>query len=113
MAASTFPTTTAKPIDWPRIGIRETSEAVRKVAISRHIPPESVKDAIEDNEEGEDSLDGPEGAAVDQPLGISQKKKLRVIICSRPLRFTDRSRSLQPDRRNYLITVWKDDGQYW
>ena len=68
MAASyAFPTTAAKPIERPRTGIGEDSEALGKVAMSGPTPPEGVKDAIEDDEEGEDTLDRPDGAAVDEP----------------------------------------------
>ena len=69
-------------MEWPRTGIGENTEAVRKVAMSGPIPPQGIKDAIEDNEEEEDTLDPPEGAAVDEPLRMPQQKKLRSLsVC--------------------------------
>ena len=49
--------------------------------MSELIPPEGDKDVIEDDEDGEDTFDGPEDAAVDESLSMPQQKKLKVIVC--------------------------------
>ena len=52
------------------------------------------------------------GRAVDEPLRILKRKKLRVIICLSPLRLTGRLPILQPERKIYLNTVWEDGSQH-
>ena len=43
-------------MEWPRTGIREVFGTVRKVAMLGPTPLESVNDAIEDDEGGENPL---------------------------------------------------------
>ena len=51
-ASSAFPTPAVKPVEWPRTGIGEVFDTVRKVAILGPTLLESINDAIEDDEGG-------------------------------------------------------------